>query len=80
MNSDYLDADAWSNTTSIDRDRKEDAALCDCGHRWYHHASGAYCGTVTVWGPPSPSDASAHIEHAGRNTTRCECDAYEAGS
>lgn len=50
---------------------------CHCGHPPHHHHQNV-CRTVTVWGPPSPADASAHIEHAGRNTTPCNCGDYQA--
>lgn len=80
MNCDYLDPDSWSTTTSIERDRADDANLCECGHRWFHHLDGGAgnCRTVTVTGPPSPPDASAHLEHPGRNWRRCNCTQYQA--
>jgi hypothetical protein len=51
-----------------------------CAHPRHHHAGGNLCRTVTVTGPPSPPDASAHLEHPGRNWGRCNCTQYQAGS
>lgn len=51
--------------------------MCLCGHPAHHHAGGTRCGTTEVTGPPSPPDASAHLEHPGRNWHRCDCNMFD---
>ena len=53
---------------------------CACGHATHHHAGGQQCHTVTVTGPPSPDNASAHLEHPGRNWYGCNCTQYQAAT